>query len=454
MAPELHLQSANILRRAFCRQKACCFEWAGRWRQHALLGLLTLVCVAPAAAEPPPHATEGVGGSQFAAAPAADWDAAFTRLDDWTGGDVVGSVDLEDGRVLWLFGDTWIGRVTEGKHVDAHLVNNTIAVEDRLGLSDGQAPGPKRLRFYWGQKTPRRPTAWIAPDGAKTPDDATPSDWYWFTGGGALAMAPDGAPQAVAFLFHIARQANQPGIWGFESCGSVLATIDHLTETVDRWIVTQHRIPFAIDAAAHRADPALEETAWGMAAWREPPREPGEPGQLYIYGTRGGPPAKLLLARAPANAIADFSAWRFYAGAGGWSERPSDAAPIVDGIPSEFSVEAAVLSGRRRFLMIHSETYLGRRIYLRSAELPEGPWTAPIEVYAAPEPQGNAKYFAYAAKGHLALSPPGELLISYVVNSHDFNLMVQDASIYRPRFLLAPLSMAPPALGSSRKQSQ
>jgi hypothetical protein len=429
-------------------------RWSPRLRQLAMLAMLAAVAfrgVVVSAVEPPlaqPPLAQPTS-SRFAATPVAEWDAAFTCLNGWTGGDVVGTVDLERGRELWLFGDTWIGRIANDKHVDAQLVNNTIALEDRQGLAEGQAPRADALRFHWGRNASQAPAAWIAPVETKKTERGEPTDWYWFTGGGALVATPAGQPQAVAFLFHIARQASKPGVWGFESCGSTLATIDDLAKPVDEWVVRQHRIPFAIDAAAHRADPTLEETAWGVAAWRETPREPGQPARLYIYGTRGGDPRKLLLARAPASSVTDFAAWRFYAGDGRWSDRPADATAIVAGVPAELSVESVAFAGRRRFLMVHSEPLLGRRILVRTAEQPEGPWSAPVAVYSAPEPERNLHYFAYAAKGHLSLSLPGTLLISYVVNSHDFNAMVGDASIYRPRFVQVPLSVVLPALEPS-----
>ena len=63
-----------------------------------------------------------------------------------------------------------------------------------------------------------------------------------------------------------------------------------------------------------------------------------------------------------------------------------------------------------------------------------------MPVYHIPELDRNRSYFTYAAEGHLQLSRPGELLISYVVNSHDFRAMFQDATIYRPRFISMAVS--------------
>ena len=39
------------------------------------------------------------------------------RADDWTGGDGTHSVRLPDGRVLWLFSDTYLGQVLSLIHI-------------------------------------------------------------------------------------------------------------------------------------------------------------------------------------------------------------------------------------------------------------------------------------------------------------------------------------------------
>jgi hypothetical protein len=47
----------------------------------------------------------------------------------------------------------------------------------------------------------------------------------------------------------------------------------------------------------------------------------------------------------------------------------------------------------------------------------------------------------YAAKAHTHLSRPGELLVSYIVSSQDFEQIIGDASLYRPRFVRVPLEI-------------
>ena len=46
--------------------------------------------------------------------PAAHWNATFDGKSGWIGGDAVYSVQLSAGRILWLFGDSLIGKVVDG----------------------------------------------------------------------------------------------------------------------------------------------------------------------------------------------------------------------------------------------------------------------------------------------------------------------------------------------------
>lgn len=55
-------------------------------------------------------------------------DAAFENKSGWTGADGAYSVAISDDIILWLFGDTWVGEVQNGRHVNADLINNSIAI--------------------------------------------------------------------------------------------------------------------------------------------------------------------------------------------------------------------------------------------------------------------------------------------------------------------------------------
>jgi hypothetical protein len=402
------------------------------------------------------HGEQPAADAGLQAAPDAKWDALFDRTSGWTGGDGVGTVDLGHGRVLWLFGDAWIGQVAGGAHVPgSQMVNNSLGLLGGDCRKTGDPPPRGEMRFHWGQDDARgRPTAWIVPDprrvqgNTKVSDPERPYGWYWPTGGAAVAPGPQGKPRLVVFLFHIGKAEDREGIWAFKSLGGAMAIVDNFDQPVPQWHVEQHAIPAAISADMARAPSGLRETNWGMAAIWQPAGTKNNAGDLYVYGIRDQSPLnrQLLLARVPADAVEESGKWRFYAGNGQWSSRLQDAASTAGGLVSELSVEEYTVGGRRMLVMVHSEPFLGRRIFVRTASRPEGPWTRPAPVYSVPEVDRNRTYFTYAAKGHWQLSRPGELLISYVVNSQDIGAMVKDATIYRPRFI----SISTRRLGAER----
>ena len=53
------------------------------------------------------------------------YEKMFLNEEGWTGADGVYSVALTPNTTVWLFGDTWIGDVINGQHVNATLVYNS-----------------------------------------------------------------------------------------------------------------------------------------------------------------------------------------------------------------------------------------------------------------------------------------------------------------------------------------
>jgi len=79
---------------------------------------------------------------QNLAARSGDWDRAFTQKEGWTGGDVAASFILPGNRALWVFGDSFIGEVENGRRVNSTLVNNAIALHPHDPAKPGAAPEP------------------------------------------------------------------------------------------------------------------------------------------------------------------------------------------------------------------------------------------------------------------------------------------------------------------------
>ena len=139
--------------------------------------------------------------------PAPEWDTIFARKKGWTGADGCYSVELGDGRTLWLYSDTWVGTVAKGKHAEgSRLVNNSIGIQPATPA--GKPPKHGSLEFFWGKPgKDGRPRAWIEPELALKADDpqAAGKSWYWLLDG-CMISPPGGGKKLLVFLMHMGRK--------------------------------------------------------------------------------------------------------------------------------------------------------------------------------------------------------------------------------------------------------
>ena len=368
--------------------------------------------------------------------PAPEWDAIFARKEGWTGADGCYSVELGDGRTLWLYSDTWVGTIARGKHAEgSRLVNNSIGLQP--AVINGKAPKRDSLEYHWGKPgKDGKPRAWIEPDLPLKADDpqAAGKSWYWLLDG-CMISPPGGGKKLLVFLMHMGRKKEGgDGVFNFRMLGGALAVISNPLDAPLQWKITQAVNP-------HSRRKGSDDISWATALYSSGREGPGEPGMLYIYGIRDvkGLNKEVVLARTPAARADDFSTWRFFNGKS-WSEKSSDAVKITDQAVNEHTVENISYKGKSRLVLVESQPVFGRHVLVRTAAKPEGPWSEFKKVFLVTNlEKGKHKRFTYAGKGHAHLSVPGELLISYVINSHNFWDMVGDASIYRPRFIRVPL---------------
>jgi hypothetical protein len=346
-------------------------------------------------------ACRGPQAPRLTVEPLPRYEALFQRESGWTGGDGVFSTPLGPERVLWLFGDTFIGEVVAGRHANAVLVNNTLAIQS------GRDPDRAAVEFFHGLAPDGRPEAFIRP--------ADGIGWFWpyhavRTGQGLFL-----------FLIQIERTTD-PLAFGFKLVGTWLAQVANPQDPPASWRITQAKLPWG-DARRLFGSALLVE---GDAC--------------YVYGTvdqaAGGFVRKdVILARAPAGRLADFDLWRFWS-PGGWTADVEGAAPVCENVANEFSVSFQPALGR--YALVYTRDSLSADIVVRLAPEPHGPWGEPLWMYRCPEAEWDPRIFCYAAKGHPELAASGdELIVTYITNSTDFALIESDARLYRPRFLKA-----------------
>ena len=378
-----------------------------------------------------------------AAAPDTAWDAVFDRTDGWIGGDAIYSTPLPGGNVLWLFADTFIGRVRDGhRQPGVRMVNNTLA-RHALG-ADGAPPGRAALQFLWGTPPDSpEPTAWITPDPALQSSKGEASHWYWVADA-ITAPGHAGRERLIVFLWRMARSGNE--VMGFRGVGNALAIIDDAAADWSTWRPKQFTITHAVPNSAE--DKRRPEIVWGSEVLLV--SEADGRRFLVIFGYRQ--PLRLAMqlvaARVPPDAVEQMDAWEFRT-SGGWSSSLADAVSLAQGLTTEFSVSRIDSPTGPRWVLVQSEPSFGRHIFARTSRSPFGPWSPPKPVYQVPGVDAKKRHFTYSAKAHPELSRAGELLVSYVVNSLDFGEAVNNADIYRPRFIRVPAVALPEPLSAA-----
>src|SRR4051812_12940174 len=90
-------------------------------------------------------------------------DKLFHREPDWLGSDDAYSIDLGGGRVLWLFGDTFIATSKARVRRESRMVRNSI------GVQQGYDPSSASIRFYW-KTAEQKPASFFPEEG---------ESWFW-----------------------------------------------------------------------------------------------------------------------------------------------------------------------------------------------------------------------------------------------------------------------------------
>jgi len=325
-----------------------------------------------------------------AAQPDRPREAIFASTRGWIGADGNYSIRRSQDKSLWFFGDTWIGEVRNGKRINAAMINNSVGVLDR-----------GRMNYAWGTSA-GKPAAFLLP--------ADGHGWIWPFAGVCI-------DKKVHVLLYQMEKAPGSEAFGFRNFAVWHAVIDNPDDAPEAWRIHQTKFPFSEIGATQRLFGAAMLTV-------------GD--DVYIYGVLERPrqTKAMILARVPARSFADYPQWRFRT-ADGWSRDFKDAAPLVDGVASEYSVTRH----GDRFVLVTHEAMLSPKIVARSAAAPDGPWSPAVALYRSPEANWSKNVFCYAAKAHPAFNTNDTLVISYAANSHKFSDLLDDARLYWPRFI-------------------
>lgn len=337
------------------------------------------------------------------AEPAPELDALFARTSGWIGADGDYSVPLDRNRSLWLFSDTFVGEVKDGKRVGATMINNSAAILD--------SGCKKPAIFFYNTAQDGKPASFVTPEDGR--------GYFWLFG---ATMTSKGLYMFLARVEH----SDASPAFPFRLFGMSLGHVSEPSSSPLDWNITQWAVPFTRFDKDH-------SIFFGSAVMKVG-------SDVYVYGLDSRPvgePAErksaMIVACAPEDKLGNFDAWRFYSGSK-WTRDWENCDRLFEGCPTEYSV--SYVPGIKRYAAVYTEGGIFGNIMIRFAPKPEGPWGEPIKVFDCPDKHWHEKTYSYAAKAHPELATsPNELIVTYATNSTHFPDLFDDARLYWPRFV-------------------
>jgi Domain of unknown function (DUF4185) len=324
-------------------------------------------------------------------------DKLFHSDPRWLGADGAFSIDLGNGRVLWMFNDTFVARHPAGTRPHAAFLHNTVAIQS------GYDPSHATIRFYWRMR--RSGPSEIFPSEGKV--------WMWPGSGIRIGN------RLLLFCKRVTSERSQDSL-GFKSLGWNAYWVTNPDQEPTAWKL---RLAARVSDTVAMASQTLRVGSF-----------------VYLFG-HGEPEHDLYAARWSADTMAQGSLGNLQWWSGkDWSGSASNRQPIQKNAGTETSVQRD--PDGPGFLEVDSQGFGASDIVMLRAQNLEGPWSAPQIIYRPPESDAPDA-FVYAGKSHAELKG-ADLVLTYVANGPDEKLAT-DMSLYFPRFVKVDLHDQPRA---------
>src|SRR5438094_971512 len=329
----------------------------------------------------------------FEATAWTDADRLFRSDPRWLGGDVAYSIDLGRGRVLWLFGDSFIASRPGKTRPQSTFVHNSIAIET------GYDPAHASMAFYW-PKNRGKPSEFAANEGEV---------WLWPEDGVRLGGK-------LLLFFVRVHSDNSKGSLGFALVGWTAFLVENPDGQPSSWIM--HKIATPQSATRFIVGSGVIRVGGFLYAFAS--AEPSHDDYLLRWSLTTAEEGNL-------------SSLQWWCGSG-WGEQSKlthSPAPAIPEGSNEFSVIWDLR--QNKFFEVESLGFGASDIGIRWADRLEGPWSQPVKIYHPPE-SDRPDAFVYAGKVHAGLHG-GDFVVTDVANSMDDKILAKDMSIYYPRFV-------------------
>ncbi|MFC0875955.1 DUF4185 domain-containing protein [Saccharicrinis sp. FJH2] len=314
----------------------------------------------------------------------------FKRDNYWRGADGAATVKLANGKILWLFSDSFIDKEGTGKRSWSNtMIRNSIAVQDSGVLN-------ANLTFYY-KGNPQNPE-----DFFKLPG----KNWFW-TGHGIMV-----GDKLVVFLFE--ETATKEGI-GFEAVGWYVAVIDNPDVSPDKWDITYHKGINTFGVIVGSSAVLQDET------------------YVYAYGVKEPATHETYLFRIDKQDLTDGNLaelewWVTSDWTNNVDKEPKSSALFIG--QTEFSVHYDQCL--KQYIQIQTYGIGKASVGYRLADHLYGPWSEPIIVYTPSLKED--KEFVYTANAHPEFKSDG-LIITYNINNGDIESLIANEDIYFPKII-------------------
>ncbi|MES2375891.1 MAG: DUF4185 domain-containing protein [Bacteroidota bacterium] len=368
----------------------------------------------------PQHPTD-LTTLKYSVEEAPEWTVLLKRSSGWFGGDGIFTIPLNGkehrqasatDKILFLFSDSMIGEIKNNVLLPGYkMTHNSVAI------LEGNKPDKNKITFYWGKDKKGKPETVFIP---KTPKTGS-SDYYWLGDG---FVNQELHKNIYIFGYRIKNVSN--AAFGFKEVGNTLIKIP-ANSTPPYNDSKQRDTPFYISDS----DGSSGSFGAGIYVNTKAAGAPAPDGYIYIYGVVGKW-KELLVARILPKDFEDYSKWTYWNGAS-WTNEIKKAKKVTDWVSNELSV-SPLPDGR--YALIFQIGTMTKDIGLRIGKTPYGPFGPAVKIWDCSKDLVKKTYTVYNAKAHPSLSKPGELLISYNINSMEFfKDLPKDPNLYRPRFI-------------------
>ena len=339
-------------------------------------------------------------------------EALFKQDSRWLGADGAMSYPLSESRILWLFGDTFVAEKESASRRKSVFVRNTIAIQH------GANPARAKIKFYWKHKN-GMPSSFFPEDGEV---------WHW--PGGVVRI------KDRLFIFLMAIKPTKGDVFGFgfEAFESRVILVDNPDSPPNQWNLNEV-------ATLHNNQKVIVGSSSVLV----------EEDHVYAFGSKEDEDHDIYLVRWKLGDFyeADLSdeEWWFGDGQGFKTLTSKDVAPspVIRKGQTEFTIHYDKKA--KCYIQAQGTGFGVVPLALRVSDSLVGPWSDLVHVFE-PEEKGRKNLLLYAVKSHPELTG-ADLILSYVTNSTDAEVVYRDNSVYYPR--LVKISFAASTRGNGRK---